>query len=76
MAYPAEHALETNYPKGEVIHSNSVILPTHHFWSHVSGSTGGILGIFGVPDTGDSEISDADVAVVVDDQIFRFDVSV
>lgn len=53
-----------------------MVLATHDFGSHVSGCAAGFLGIVGVPDACNAEISDSQVAFVVEDEVFGLDVSV
>lgn len=53
-----------------------MIFVTHHFRSHVTWSSTRIMGVVLLPLSGDSEISDSDIAIRFHDQIFWFDISV
>ena len=70
-----EHALVGNDSHGEVVDRDSVILTTHHFRCHVTRSTRGILRVLRVPKSGNSQISNAEIALLVEDQVLRLDVS-
>lgn len=48
------HALIPDHAHCEVIDSNSMILPAHDLWCHVSWCSRGIFGIVRVPHSGDT----------------------
>lgn len=51
-------------------------LAQHDFWSHVTWGAAGIYPIVGPPDSSDSEVSNPEVAVGVENKIFRLDIPV
>lgn len=53
-----------------------MVLPAHDFRSHVAWCARGVFLVFGSPYSSDTEICDAQVAVGVKNEVFRFDVSV
>lgn len=71
----AEHALVGHHSDSEVVDCGCVVLPAHDFRSHVPWCPRGILGVLSSPNSRNSEISDADVAVIVDDKILWLDIS-
>lgn len=73
---PSKHALVGNYPHCEVVYWASMILTAHHFRRHVSWSARGVLGIIFAPNSCDSKVGNSKVAVWLNNQIFRLDVSV
>jgi hypothetical protein len=70
------HAFVGHYSYSEIVHSVRVVLSAHHFGSHVAWGSRGVLSILLSPVPGDSEISDSQVALIIDDQVLRLDVSV
>lgn len=76
LNYSAHHALVGNNADCEVVDTHSVILATHDFRSHIARSARGFLGVVRAPDPGDAEVSEAQVATLVKDEVFRLDVSV
>ena len=74
--YPAEHALVSHDTNGEKIDRLRVVLATHDFWGHVARRAGCILSVIFTPDTSNTKISDAHIAVDVDDEIFGLDIPV
>ena len=53
-----------------------MVLTAHDFRGHVSRSARGILRVLRVENSGDTEIGEPQVAHVVEDQVFWFDVPV
>ena len=47
----------------------------HNFRSHVTRRARSVLSVLRAPDASNSEVCDAQIAIAVDDQVFRFDVS-
>lgn len=72
----AEHALVGNDAHGEVVDRDAVVLTAHDLGSHVAWSSRCVLRVLRVPESRDTQVSDAQVAILVEDQIFRLDVSV
>ncbi len=72
----AKHALESNNAHGEVVNSHSVRLTAHNLRRHVAWRTGRVLLVFRVPNTRDAQVCNLEVAIRIEHQIFRFNVSV
>ena len=72
----AEHALIGNDAHGEVVDRDAVVLTAHDLGSHVTWSSRCVFRVLGVPESCNTEISDAQVAILVEDQIFRLNISV
>lgn len=70
-----KHALVRNDAHGKVVDSDSVVLAAHDLGGHVAGSSGRVFGVVRVPDSGDAEVSEAEVSVFFKYQILRFYVS-
>ena len=51
-----------------------MILPAHHLRGHVTGCSTSITTIIRFQLSGNSEVSDAEIALRVQDQVFRFDI--
>ena len=75
-AYKSEDRLEDDDAQGEVIDGDSVVLAAHDLWRHVAGGATGVFLVFGVPDAGDAEVGDEEVALAVEDEVLGFDVAV
>ena len=71
----AKHTLEPNDAHGEVVNSHSVRLATHHLRRHVAWRTRSVFLVFWVPNTSDAQVSDLEVPVLVEHQIFRFNIA-
>ena len=69
------HALICHNSYGEIIHRGCMILSTHHFWCHISWCSGSILSIFWSPYSCNSEICYPDITLHINDQVFRFNIS-
>ncbi len=52
-----------------------MVLSAHDLWSHISRSAGGVLGIVWIPHTGDTEVGSAEIALLIEYEVLRFDVS-
>lgn len=50
-------------------------LLAHDLGRHVAWSAGRVLGVVRVPHSSDTQVSDLKVAIRVENQVFRFDVS-
>ena len=72
----AKHALESNDAHGEVVNSHSVRLTAHHLRCHVAWRSGRVLLVFWVPNTSDAQVSNFEVAILGEHQIFRLNISV
>ena len=69
------HALICHNSYGKIIYRSCMILSTHHFWCHISWSSRGILSIFWSPYSCNSEIRYPYVTLHINDQVFRFNIS-
>ena len=72
----SKHALVGNDTHCEVVDRYSMILAAHNLWCHVAWRSWSIFWILRVPKTSDSQVSYAEITLLVKDKIFRFDVSV
>lgn len=70
------HAFVGHNSHGKIVHGVRMILPAHHLRRHVARRSGRVLSVLFSPVSGDSEICDSEVALVVDDQVLGLDVSV
>jgi len=71
-----KHTFVGNHSHRKVVHSNAVILSTHNFGGHIAGCTTGVFCVLRVPNSSNPQISDPQIAVLVKNQIFRFNISV
>jgi hypothetical protein len=71
----SEHALISHNSHSEVVDTGCVIDPTHNLGSHVAWRSRRILSVFRPPDSCNTEVSDSEVSILVDDQVFWLDVS-
>lgn len=62
---PSKHAFIANDTHGKVVNSDSVWLLTYDFGSHVPRSPRGVLRVVWVPYTGNTQVSDFQVAIFV-----------
>ena len=69
------HAFICHNSNGKIIYRCCMILSTHYFWRHISWSSRCILGIFGSPYSCNTKISDSNITFHINNQIFRFDIS-
>jgi hypothetical protein len=53
-----------------------MVLPAEDFRGHVAGSSTGVVAVVGTIISGNPEICDASVSILIENYIFRFDVSV
>jgi hypothetical protein len=53
-----------------------MILAAHDLWSHIAGSTTSVSVIVWFDNTGNTQVCGTQVALVIKDQILRFDVAV
>jgi len=72
----AKHAFVGHDSDSKVIYAGGVVDSTHYFWCHVAWGSRSILRIFRSPDSCNSEVSYSQVSILVDNQVFWFDVSV
>lgn len=72
---PPKHTLVADNPDSEVVYGNPVRLLAHDLGCHVARSAGGIFRVVWVPDTGDTEVGDLEVAFLIEYKIFRFDIT-
>ena len=72
----AEHAFVSDDAHGEVVHRNTMGLFAHHFRCHVARCSRSVFRVVGVPDSGDSEICNLEVAICIEDKILGFYISV
>ena len=75
-SYLPHHALICDNSNCEVVNRHAVTLPAHNLGSHISRGPAGLFGVLGVPYPGDAEIGHSQIALVVKDQVFGFDVPV
>lgn len=73
---PSEHKLIANNTKSKIVNSTIVVLPAHNFRCHIPRSARGVLTVFGLPDFGDSEICNPQIALVIEHDILWLDVPV
>ena len=71
----AKHAFVGNYAHCKVVDSNTMILSAHHFWCHVARRAWRVFRVFWVPETSNTQICDAEIAVFIKDQILGLYVS-
>jgi len=76
FTYTAHHAFEGDDSNCEIVNSDSVVLAAHDLGRHVARGAAGLLGVVRVPNAGDAEVGDPDVAALVEHQIFWLDVPV
>lgn len=69
-----KHALIRNDSYSKIINSDTVILAAHDFRSHVTRSSRCVFRVVRIPDSGDTEICEAEVSVFFKHQILRFDI--
>ena len=70
----AEHTLIGDDSHGEVVDSHTVVLAAHDLGSHIAGRARCVLGVLGVPQASNTQIRDPQVAILVKDQVLRFDI--
>ena len=70
----SQHQFVGNYSHCVVVNRKRVVLPAHHLRSHVARSPAGVCRIVGLDESSNAEIGGSEVALVVKDQVFRFDV--
>ena len=73
---PSVHAFVSHDTHCKIVDSETMVDSTHYLWSHVTRRARCILRIFRTPQSGDSEVSYPEVAIMINDQILRLDVSV
>ena len=72
---PAEHALVANDTHGEIIDGDTVRLTAHNFGSHVTWRARRIFLVLRIPHSGNTEVSDLQVAIFVEDKVLWLDVT-
>lgn len=76
VPYPSHHAFEGDDSNCEVIDSYSMVLTAHNFRCHVARSSAGFLRVVRIPYSCYAEVGNSEVTLVVEDQIFGFDIPV
>ena len=71
----AHHALVRNNTHSEVVGSQAVNLTAHHLRCHVPGSSTSLAAIIRRQDSCDTKIGQPQIAFVIEDKIFWFDIS-
>ena len=72
----AKHTLETDDAHGKVVDSHAVWLATHHLRRHIAWSARCVLLVFRIPHSSNAKVGDLEVPVLIEDQIFRFYITV
>ena len=72
---PAEHALVADDTHGEIVDSNSVRLAAHNFGSHVTWRARRIFLVLRIPHSSNTQVSDLQVAILVEDKVLRLDIT-
>lgn len=72
---PAEHALVADDAHSEVIDSDTMRLAAHDLRSHVARRARRIFLVLWVPNSCNTKISDLKIAILVEDEVFRLDVT-
>ena len=70
------HAFIGNDTHGKVINSDTMVLPTHDLGCHIPRRSRRVLRVLRVPESGDTQICDPHVAIHIEYQVLRLDVSV
>lgn len=70
------HALVGNDTHSEVINQIIVVLPLHHFWSHIAGGPRSVLCVFRPKDARNAEVCYSEVALAIQNKVLRLYVSV
>ena len=70
----SKHAFVGHYSYCKIINRSSVILSTHYFWGHVAWCSRGVLSILWPPYSSNSEICDPHITIIVNDQVFWFNI--
>ena len=71
----AHHALVGDDPNGEVVCCESVVLAAHDLRGHVARCAAGLTGVVRGQDAGHSEVCESQIALIVEDQVLRLDVT-
>jgi len=72
---PTEHAFEGHDADSEKVYRSGVVLATHHLRGHVAWRARCILCVVLAPDASDTKVSDAHVAISINNKIFGLDIS-
>ena len=72
----AHHELIAKHAQSEVIYCHAMILPAHDLRSHVARRARSVVGVVGGPNPGNAHVGDVHVALLVEQQVLRLDVSV
>ena len=73
---PSVHALISHHAHSKVVYCSGVILSTHYLWGHVPRCSRSVLCVLWPPNSSNTEVSDSNVSIVINDQVFRLDISV
>lgn len=71
----AEHAFVGHDSNGKVVYDSCMILAAHNFGSHVSWGSRSVLRVLWAPNSRYSKISNSHVAILVNDEVLRLDIS-
>lgn len=71
----AKHALVGDDSHGEVVNSDTMVLPAHDLRGHIAWRARSILRIFSMPQAGDSQVSYPQITQLIEDQILWLDVT-
>ena len=83
--YLSVHALVADYADCKVVNRDSVVLSAHDLRSydgsckwltHVTGRPAGVLAVLWRPDARDSKVCNAQVALMIEHEVFWLDISV
>ncbi len=76
LTYSPHHAFISNNTNSKIVHAHAMVLPAHDLRRHVARRAAGLLGVVGAPDPSDAEVRQPQVAMGVEDQVLRLDVTV
>ena len=71
-----KHAFVANHTQAVKIHSDGVLLATHHLRGHVTRSTACLIFVVVLQESRDPEVTYPEIPFVVEHQVGWFDVSV
>ena len=76
MVWPlAEHTLIGNDSHREVVDCYTVVLAAHDLRSHITRRARSVLRVLRIPQTCNTQISDPQVAILVEDQVLWLDIT-
>ena len=71
----AEHTLIGDDSHSEVVDGYTVVLAAHDLGGHIAGRARCVLRVLRIPQTCNTQISDPQVAILVEDQVFWLDIT-